>query len=96
MNVSDLLAVSQLQTLKASVHAYRPRAGSDACVITKLDETSSLGEALSVVIQHGLNVAYFTDGQQIPSDAHIATAHELVTKAVALAKQAMASAAVTN
>lgn len=82
-----LSSLSQLQTLKASIHGYRPRKGVDACVLSKLDEASSLGEALSAVIQHQLSVAYITDGQQIPSDAHAATAHKLVATAVSLAKQ---------
>lgn len=82
-----LSSLSQLQTLKASIHAYRPRHQLDACVISKLDEASSLGEALSAVIQHRLSVAYITDGQQIPSDAHAASGHKLVAAAVSLAKQ---------
>lgn len=87
-----LSSLSQLQTLKASIHAYRPRPQKDACVISKLDEASSLGEALSAVIQHNVDVAYVTDGQQIPADAHLATAHRLVTCAVSLAKQAVEAA----
>ena len=80
-----LSALSQAQTLKASIHAYRPRT-IDACVLSKLDESSSLGEAISVVIEHQLGVAYLTDGQQIPQDIHNASAHKLVASAVELAK----------
>ncbi len=86
-----LSSVSQLQTLKASIHAYRPRANCDACVISKLDEASSLGEAITAVIQHALQVAYVTDGQEIPKDAHLATAHKIVSSAVALVKSASES-----
>lgn len=82
-----LSSLSQLQTLKASIHAYRPRQNCDACVISKIDEASSLGEVISATIQHALQVAYFTDGQQIPTDAHMATAHKLISSAVALAKK---------
>lgn len=77
---------SQLQTMKASVHAYISRRGIEGCVISKLDEASSLGEALSVVIAHNLPVAYITDGQEIPKDIAHATGHVLVEKAISLMK----------
>lgn len=77
---------SQLQTMKASMHAYASRRGIEGCVISKLDEASSLGEALSVVIAHNVPVAYTTDGQEIPKDIAHATGHGLVVKAVSLMK----------
>jgi len=77
---------SQLQTMKASMHAYASRRGIEGCVMSKLDEASSLGEALSVVIAHNVPVAYTTDGQEIPKDITHATGHGLVAKAVSLMK----------
>lgn len=76
---------SQAQMLKASVHAYGV-ANLQGCVLTKLDETASLGEALGVVMQSGLKVAYTTDGQDIPKHIDVAKAHQLVAKAVSLLK----------
>jgi flagellar biosynthesis protein FlhF len=76
---------SQAQMLKASVHAYGT-ANLQGCVLTKLDETASLGEALGVVMQSGLKVAYTTDGQDIPKHIDVAKAHQLVAKAVSLLK----------
>jgi len=76
---------SQAQMLKASVHAYGV-ANLKGCVLTKLDETASLGEALGVVLQSGLPVAYTTDGQDIPKNIDVAKAHQLVAKAVSLLK----------
>lgn len=78
---------SQYQNLKASVHAYSSQRKVDACVLSKLDETSSLGEALSVITQEQLPLAYMTDGQQIPADIHLASGHGLVAKAVGMLKQ---------
>jgi len=83
-----LSSLSQLQTLKASIHAYQPRQNIDACVLSKLDEATSLGESLSAVIEHELPVAYVTDGQEIPRDVHQANQHNLVASAVSIAKQA--------
>jgi flagellar biosynthesis protein FlhF len=54
------------------------------CILTKLDESASLGESLSVVAQHGLPVAYIADGQRVPEDLQPARANNLVTRSVAL------------
>lgn len=77
---------SQLQMMKASLHAYSSRQGIDGCVISKLDEAASLGEALGIVVEHQLPIAYTTDGQEIPKDITHATGHRLVAKAVTLMK----------
>lgn len=76
---------SQLQTLKASAHAH---SGGKlrGCVLTKLDEAGSLGEALGVVIQQKLPVLYYAEGQAIPNDLAVASAAGLVAKAVGVMK----------
>lgn len=76
---------SQAQMLKASVHAYGA-ARLQGCILTKLDETASIGEALGVVMQNRLPIVYTTDGQDIPKHLEVARAHQLVSKAVALLK----------
>lgn len=83
---------SQQQMLKASIHAYSA-AGLKGCILTKLDETASMGEALGVVMQSGLPIAYTTDGQDIPKHLEVARGHQLVSKAVALLKTTAAAAA---
>lgn len=82
---------SQAQMLKASIHAYGA-ARLQGCVLTKLDETASIGEALGVVMQNRLPIAYTTDGQDIPKNLEVARAHHLVSKAVALLKANPATA----
>lgn len=92
--VKSLLVLScnsQEQMLKASVHAYGA-ARLQGCVLTKLDETASMGEALGVVTQNRLPVVYTTDGQDIPKNIEVARAHQLVAKAVALLRTNPASA----
>jgi flagellar biosynthesis protein FlhF len=74
---------SQQQMLKASIHAYGA-VGLKGCVLTKLDETASMGEALGVIMQSRLPIAYTTDGQDIPRDIQVARAHQLVSKAAAM------------
>lgn len=54
------------------------------CILTKVDETTSLGGALSVAVEHDLPVAYYNDGQKVPEDIHPARAHNLVARSVAI------------
>jgi flagellar biosynthesis protein FlhF len=57
------------------------------CVLTKLDETTQLGGALSAVIAHRLPLLYLSDGQRVPEDLHVARAKNLVYRAVTLQRQ---------
>ncbi len=84
---------SQAQMLKASVHAYGA-ARLQGCILTKLDETASMGEVLGVVAQTHLSVAYTTDGQDIPKHIEVARAHLLVARAAALLRSPLSSAAI--
>ncbi|MFN9968060.1 MAG: flagellar biosynthesis protein FlhF [Lysobacteraceae bacterium] len=52
----------------------------EAAILTKLDETGRLGAALSVLVRHGLPLAFTTDGQQVPEDLDAADASHLVLK----------------
>ena len=79
-----LAATSQYQVLKAAYHTYK-RCGLDACVLTKVDEAATLGEALGLAMQQGLPVAYLADGQRIPDDIACGVGHQLVSRAVTLA-----------
>jgi flagellar biosynthesis protein FlhF len=59
----------------------------DGCIVTKLDETTSLGGALSTVMEHNIPVSYVSDGQRVPEDIHIARGHSLITRAVSVAQE---------
>lgn len=56
------------------------------CILSKLDETTRIGGALSVAVRHGLPLAYVTDGQRVPEDMDIAKADQLVIRAMQLAR----------
>jgi flagellar biosynthesis protein FlhF len=86
-----LPANSQAQMLQASRHAYSA-AGLNGCILTKLDETASLGEAMSCAIGSNLPIAYTTNGQDIPADIAPARGHQLVATAVQLAQLSQHSA----
>ncbi|MGF6392236.1 flagellar biosynthesis protein FlhF [Pseudomonas plecoglossicida] len=80
-NYLVLATTSQKQVLTAAYHSYK-RCGLSGCILTKLDETASLGDVLSLAISHELPVAYLTDGPRIPDDLHLPRPHQLVTRAV--------------
>lgn len=82
-NYLVLAATSQSQVFKAALHAYRS-CGLAGCILTKLDEAGSLGEALALAIAQRLPVAYLADGPRIPDDLQVARAHQLVSRAVSL------------
>ncbi|MFV1983158.1 MAG: flagellar biosynthesis protein FlhF [Thiohalomonadales bacterium] len=63
----------------------------EACLFTKLDETTNLGGAISVCIENNMAVAYFSDGQKIPENLHVAFAHSLVSKNVTIIQEARKS-----
>ena len=81
-----LPCTSQRQVLKTVVDVYS-QIQLDGCVLSKLDESASLGEAISVVIEEGLPVMYVADGQRIPDDIEPARAHNLISRAVYTAEQ---------
>ncbi|WP_053980886.1 flagellar biosynthesis protein FlhF [Marinagarivorans algicola] len=76
---------SQAQILKASIHAYgvQPLLG---CIMTKLDECASLGEAFGALSDGRVPLLYSAAGQEIPDDIQLASATNLVALAVKLAR----------
>lgn len=60
-----------------------------ACILTKIDEASSLGGAFSVLIRSGLPLAYVANGQRVPVDLHFARSRQawLVKAAVELMRR---------
>ena len=85
-NYLVLATTSQKQVLSAAYHSYK-RCGLAGCILTKLDESASLGEVLSLAIDHELPVAYLTDGPRIPDDLHLPRRHQLVSRAVSVQMQ---------
>jgi len=77
---------SHHQTMRSSTHGYAGMRGIDACVLSKLDESFSMGEAISVLIEKAMPLAYITDGQEIPADLSKANGASLIAKAVAMTK----------
>lgn len=85
-----MAANSQMQMMKATLHAHQS-VGLSGCVLTKLDESATLGEAMSLLVNHKLPLFYTTDGQEIPQDIALAKGHKLVATAVAMMSSGMSS-----
>ena len=66
-----LAANAELSHMEEALTAFS-QAPLQGCILTKLDEVSQLGTALSLAHEHKLALAYLSDGQRIPEDLHVA------------------------
>ncbi|EAR56173.1 flagellar biosynthesis protein, partial [Photobacterium sp. SKA34] len=73
-------ATSQRRVLQETIEHFR-RIPLSGCVLTKLDESLSLGEIICVAIQNALPIAYLADGQRVPEDIKIASGNYIVSRA---------------
>lgn len=62
-----LNANNTTESLNAVTQAYSGR-GIEGCIITKVDESISLGGILNAVMQNKMRVIYITNGQRVPED----------------------------
>lgn len=62
------------------------------CVLTKVDEAMSLGGALSTLVQARLPISWLCTGPRVPEDIEAARAHQIVARAVKLARKSGAHA----
>jgi flagellar biosynthesis protein FlhF len=86
-----LAASTQAGANEEIVARFAP-ARAATCLLTKIDETTSLGGVLSVVMRAGLPVSYISEGQRVPEDLRPARALELVSSAVQMAQVTGAAA----
>ena len=86
-----LAASVQAGTNQESLRRFQA-AQPKSCVLTKLDEASSIGGVLSAVTRAQLPIAYLGEGQRVAEDLRPVRPHHLVTRAVQLARSAGAVA----
>lgn len=86
-----LSAAAQAGAIEEALERFAP-ARPTTCVVTKLDEATSLGGTMSALIRTKLPLAYLSDGQQVPEDLSPARSHQLIARAVDLTKKAGAVA----
>ncbi len=66
-----LPANAQAAALEEIVEAFMV-ARPSACILTKTDEATSLGGAISALVRSRLPLAYVANGQRVPEDLHFA------------------------
>ncbi len=86
-----LPASAQGGVIEDAVATFGPGIAS-SCALTRVDEAVSLGGALSALASARLPIAYVCEGPRIPEDLRPARAHQLVARAVELARRAQACA----
>ncbi len=79
---------SQRQVLEDAYDNYH-NIGLNGCVLSKLDESGSIGEALALAVEKNLPIAYVTDGQKVPDDIEVAQRNDLVSRAVVTAQKTL-------
>ncbi len=91
LRLKKLLVVScssQKRVVEQAYNVYN-RLGLDGCVLSKMDESGSLGDAISLVVEKRLPIAYVADGQRIPDDINVPSRQDLVSRAVVTAQKAL-------
>ena len=82
-----VLPVTNHRTVLEEIIISYKNADISGCILTKLDETTTLGGAVSVLLNFKLPVSYYCDGQKVPDTLHIATAHSLINRSVLIARK---------
>lgn len=93
LRLKKLLVVScssQRHVIESAYQTYSSL-GLNGCVLSKLDESGNLGEAIDLIVENGLPVTYVTDGQRVPDDIDVAHKRDLVSRAVVTAQKASRS-----
>lgn len=81
-----LSATTQQSALEQAASAFGATEIS-GCILTKVDEVASLGGAISAAVHNRIPLAFFTDGQRVPEDIHLARANTLISRAVSLGQE---------
>ena len=75
-----LSSTSRGDTLDEVVNAYLGE-HLIGCILTKIDEASSLASPLDVIMRHGLRLHYVSNGQRVPEDLHLPNRSYLLHRA---------------
>lgn len=86
-----LSASAQAGAIEEAVQRFSA-AQPTSCMLTKLDEATSLGGVISTLIRTRMPVTYVSEGQRVPEDLAPARAHQLIARAVDLSRKSGASA----
>ncbi|HQR82231.1 MAG: flagellar biosynthesis protein FlhF [Gammaproteobacteria bacterium] len=86
-----LSAATQLSVMQEIMLAFG-KLKPIGCILTKLDEATLLGPAVTLLAQNRLALAYCTNGQRVPEDLMPITARDLLDQAIAMGRTREATA----
>jgi flagellar biosynthesis protein FlhF len=86
-----LSASAQAGAIEETILRFSPAQATN-CILTKIDEAASLGGALSALTSAQLPISYLCEGQRLAEDIKPARAHQLVVRALQLARSSGAAA----
>ena len=85
-NYLVMSAATQLSVMNDVVDSFG-KVGLKGCILTKLDEATQLGNAVTILIEKSLPLVYTTSGQKVPEDLDAINARELIDSAMVLGQQ---------
>lgn len=85
-NYLVMSAATQLSVMSDVVDAFS-KVGLKGCILTKLDEATQLGNAITIMIEKSLPLIYTSSGQRVPEDLDTIKARELIDSAMVLGQQ---------
>ena len=59
----------------------------DGCIASKVDESTSIGGIISILIENKLQLNYISDGQKVPEDIHRVNTTALLKQALEMVRQ---------
>lgn len=80
-----LSAATQLSVMQEIMLAFG-RLKPKGCILSKLDEATLLGPAITLLAQHQLPLTYCTNGQRVPEDLAPITARDLLDQAITMGR----------
>jgi flagellar biosynthesis protein FlhF len=87
-NIKTLLVLSaatQLSVMQEIMLAFG-KLKPVGCILTKLDEATLLGPAITLLAENRLPLAYCSNGQRVPEDLMPITARDLLDQAIAMGR----------
>lgn len=85
-NYLVMSAATQLSVMRDIVNSFG-EVVLKGCILTKADEATQLGNALTVLLESNLPISYLSTGQRVPEDIEKIHARDLIDRAIVLGQQ---------
>ena len=81
-----LSAASQTMVMDEVIKTFNAKE-LDGCIASKVDESTSIGGIISILIENQLHLNYISDGQKVPEDIHQANTKAFLKQALEMVRQ---------